>query len=103
MSHTTAQSSQFTGHKACKQLQGYGIIKHKEMAMEYEKYHICDTVIDNENSMGSRLDVTVEVDSLGAVILSLGTSMTVRTTDQGAMELIDLLENALNKLQEVAQ
>lgn len=70
--------------------------------MAYEKHHICDTVIDNEGSVGSRLDVTVEVDSLGAVILTLGSSMTVRTTDQGAMELIHLLDDALNKLQEVA-
>ena len=71
--------------------------------MAYEKYHICDTVIDDESSGPRGLDVTVEVDSLGAVILSLGSSMTIRTSDQGAMEIQHLLSDALIKLQEVAQ
>ena len=70
--------------------------------MGYEKHHVCDSVIDNESSGKRGLDVTVEVDSLGAVILSLGNSMTVRTTDQGAMELQHRLEIALEKLQEEA-
>jgi hypothetical protein len=71
--------------------------------MTYERIHICDTVIDDESSGPRGLDVTVEVDNLGAVILSLGSSMTIRTSDQGAMEIQHLLSDALDKLRGVAQ
>ena len=71
--------------------------------MAYERIHICDTVIDDESSGPRGLDVTVEVDNLGAVILSLGSSMTIRTNDQGAMEIQHLLSDALDKLRGVAR
>lgn len=71
--------------------------------MAYERIHICDTVIDDESSGPHGLDVTVEVDNLGAVIVSLGSSMTIRTSEQGAMEIQHLLSDALDKLRGVAR
>ena len=68
---------------------------------DYEKIHVDGKVIENESSGPRGLTVYVSVDTLGAVIIELGSSMTIRTNCTGATELAETLRDAVTTLDEM--
>ena len=69
--------------------------------MKYSKHHIADEVINNESSGVSGLDVSVSVDTLENIIIELGSSMVIRTDEQGVYSLSHLLKEAIEKLESI--
>jgi hypothetical protein len=67
----------------------------------YEEHHIKDVVIEDESSGLKGLDVTIYVSSSDEVIVHLGKSMTIRTDESGALELREVLNEALIKLESI--
>ena len=65
---------------------------------EYEKAHVDGVVIENESSGTRGLPVYASVDTLGAVIIEFGSSMTIRTDRSGARALTALIESAISTL-----
>jgi hypothetical protein len=65
---------------------------------QYEENHIKDVVIEDESSGSKGLDVSVYVSSNDEVILHLGKSMMIRTDENGALELREILHEALEEL-----
>jgi hypothetical protein len=70
---------------------------------EYQKIHIIDDIIENESSPDRALEVSVYVDTLGAVIVELANSMTIRTNWQGATVLSEMLKDAVATLDELEE
>jgi len=64
----------------------------------YEKFHICDVVIDNESSGEKGLDISVHVDTLGKCSIEFGSSMTIRTSEGGVDDLREILYEASRQL-----
>ena len=64
----------------------------------YEKFHICDVVIDNESSGDKGLNVSVHVDTLGKCSIEFGSSMTIRTGECGIDDLREVLYEASRQL-----
>ena len=64
----------------------------------YEKFHICDQVIEDESSGRGGLDVSVHVDTLKKCTIHLGKSMTIRTDEQGLDALRHILHDASRKI-----
>jgi len=69
--------------------------------MGYEEQHIRDVVIENESSGRKGLDVSVYVSSNHEVIVHLGNSMTIRTDETGALELREMMNDALVALENI--
>jgi hypothetical protein len=63
--------------------------------MKHTRQHIVDTILYPETGP---LDVTVFVDSLGYTTVELGSSMTLRLSESDVMELVHILESALNSI-----
>jgi len=70
---------------------------------EYQKIHIVDDIIENESSPDRALEVSVYVDTLGAVIVELADSMTIRTDWKGAIALSEMLRDAVATLDELEE
>ena len=70
---------------------------------EYQKIHIIDDIIENESSPNRALEVSVYVDTLGAVIVELANSMTIRTDWEGAVALSEMLRDAVATLDELEE
>ena len=58
---------------------------------DYKRQHVIDTVINDESCSRGR-DVTIHVDSFGMVNIEFGSSMTIRTDEQGLNELRESLD-----------
>jgi hypothetical protein len=70
---------------------------------EYEKIHVDGVVIENESSGVRGLAVNISVDTLGAVIIEFGESMTIRTDFAGAETLANLIRDATATLDEMEE
>jgi len=66
--------------------------------MSYERYHILDFCIEDEQLTNNDREVSVFVDTLGMTSIEFGNSMTVRTDYNGVADLRDALHSALCKL-----
>jgi len=69
--------------------------------LDYERFHVADVNIEDEQHSNNGLDVTVHVDTLEMVNIELGESMTIRTDEAGIMGLLHLLQDAEHALMEV--
>ena len=68
--------------------------------MEYEKFHILDFVIDDEQC-SKGCEITVFVDTLEMVNIEIGNSLTLRTNESGLMDIRDALHRAALKIDQV--
>ena len=66
----------------------------------YRKAHVLDFNIEDENAKGGR-DITISVDTLEMVNIEVGSSVTIRTDEEGVDELRDALHRALTALENI--
>jgi hypothetical protein len=66
--------------------------------MSYEKYHILDFCIEDEQLSNNDREVSVFVDTLGMTNIEFGNSFTIRTDYTGVNDLRDSLEMAIKQL-----
>tara|TARA_E500000331_G_scaffold348871_1_gene391140 strand:- start:13 stop:387 length:375 start_codon:yes stop_codon:yes gene_type:complete len=69
--------------------------------MSYEKYHILDFCIEDEQLTNNDREVSIFVDTLGMFNIELGHSMTIRTDEAGVDDLRHALHQALTKLDDI--
>tara|TARA_B100000214_G_C23959168_1_gene624417 strand:+ start:646 stop:987 length:342 start_codon:yes stop_codon:yes gene_type:complete len=67
----------------------------------YREERILNFVIDNESSGPQGLDVDMHVSTNEEVIIHIGSSMTIRTSESGASDLILGLERALAEIENI--
>tara|TARA_B100000214_G_scaffold313295_1_gene245838 strand:+ start:394 stop:777 length:384 start_codon:yes stop_codon:yes gene_type:complete len=69
--------------------------------MSYEKHHVLDFCIEDEQLTNNDREVSVFVDSLEMCNIEIGNSVTVRTDENGLHTLVHALERAITKIEEV--
>jgi hypothetical protein len=67
----------------------------------YEKFHILDCCIDDEQLGNNDREISVSVDTLERVNIEIGNSLTIRTDYSGVNDLRDALHLALVKLDDI--
>lgn len=67
----------------------------------YERFHVADIVIDDEQGDNGVRDISVFVDTHEKVSVELGNSLTIRTDEQGLEALRHLLHDASLRLDQV--
>ena len=66
--------------------------------MKYERHHIADIIIDDEQASKDGREVSVFVDTHEQVNIEIGTSLVIRTGYQGLHSLRHILDDASAKL-----
>ena len=66
--------------------------------MAYQKHHIMDFFIDDESAGAPGRELTISVDSHEKVTIEIGNSVTIRTDEDGAADIIYALDRALAEL-----
>ena len=67
----------------------------------YERFHICDINIEDEQKSNNGRDISVYVDTQEMVNIEIGESMTIRTDVNGLTDLRDILHTAAVKLDDI--
>ena len=70
--------------------------------MSYEKHHILDFCIEDEQLTNNDREVSVFVDSLEMCNIEIGNSVTIRTNEDGIHVLVHALERAIKKISEIS-
>lgn len=76
----------------------YNILTEETM---YERFHICDINIEDEQKSNNGRDISVYVDTLGMVNIEIGESLTIRTDLNGLADLREILSQADEKLDQI--
>lgn len=69
--------------------------------MKYERHHIADIIIDDEQASKDGREVSVFVDTHEQVNIEIGTSLVIRTGYQGLHSLRHILDDASAKLDQM--
>jgi len=67
----------------------------------YERFHICDINIEDEQKSNNGRDISVYVDTLEMVNIEIGESMTIRTDLNGLSDLREILSQADEKIDQI--
>jgi len=67
----------------------------------YERFHICDINIEDEQKSNNGRDISVYVDTLEMVNIEIGESLTIRTDMNGLADLREILNQADEKLDQL--
>jgi hypothetical protein len=67
----------------------------------YERFHICDINIEDEQKSNNGRDISVYVDTMEMINIEIGESMTIRTDMNGLADLREVLSQADEKIDQI--